>query len=516
MAVINEGIQSSKVTDKRDTRGYKMGWAARQKEASVKLELTWFDPRDCWKKKHSQGKVSYFHHPDSKAGYEAALQEWYAFKNSLNSFGDNAAMIDKLTIIFGPVQSWYDQFGVPVSETKLATQVSAFLQWLPQQKTDETLKLSVMQFAAKRSEFWSDFADVFVTDSLPDKWQDRVDRANVNIADKEPQTIGHWIEKYMTRVSNRAGKSIVEKTSDDRQYKLVHFTNWCDQLAHVTDINSEYLERYHDEVDSVPTFKKQTKVGYFKAFRMLVRWCSHQTACELVAPKNLESKEFKFREEMGTGRKRQEQKKLLWTPKEFNQAVDSLPTPYGCFLMLMLNCGFRHVDISNLRKVDIHLKAGRIVIQRNKLNQQETAPVVSYKLWPKTIVLLKKAMSGDPMFAFRNKRGSPVENSIKCWWKDHSDDYAKGKRLDYLRKTGSTIVAKHDPNLDEMYLGECLNSTAKISYSFNDGEPCQALDDAIGVLGAEFGFCEAPVKRVLLTAEVLNKLKKIGVDLETL
>ena len=496
-----------------------MSWAARQKELGNKLELTWFEPRNCWKKKHSLGKVNYFHFPDSKGGYEAALQEWYSLKSSLNSFGENADMIAKWKNLFGPVLNWYDQFGVPASEAKLATQVSAFLNWLNDEKNpaDEFLELSIKQFVVKRNEFWNEFnTTMMMGQVLPDRWQDRIDRANASIIDKEPQTIGHWITKYVARVSKRAGQFIVKKTSDDRQYKLVHFGNWCDKLAHITTIDSEYVERYHDAVDGVTAFEQITKIGYFKAFRMLVRWCSHQTACELIAPKNLESKEFKFRQPQGTGRKRQEKKAMLWTPQEFKKAIDTLPAPYSCYLMLMLNCGFRHVDLSMLRPSDLNLKAGRIVIQRNKLNQKETAPVVSYKLWPKTIALLKKAMSNDPDFLFRNERGGPVENSIKCWWKDHSNDYAKGKRLDFLRKTGSTIVARHDRNLDDMYLGECLNTTAKVSYSFNDGEPCQALDDAIGMLGSEFGFCEPPVQRVTLTADVIKVLKKAGVDISKL
>jgi integrase len=250
---------------------------------------------------------------------------------------------------------------------------------------------------------------------------------------------------------------------------------------------------------------------------MFVRWCSQVRDCDLTAPANLDSREFGFREPDGTGRRRQQKKAMLWSVLEFNTAISVLPAPYPAFLMLMLNCGFRHVDLSELRKSDIDLKKGRLTIQRNKLNQQDTAPVVSYPLWKKTIELVSASMSADPVFVFTNERGNQVELSIKLWWKRYAEKHGFGiKRLDYIRKTGSTTIARIDTRLDTMYLGETLDTTAKIHYSFNDGEPCQALDDAIGEMGAQFGFCESPVRRVALTPEVLAKLSAAGIDLSSL
>ena len=83
--------------------------------------------------------------------------------------------------------------------------------------------------------------------------------------------------------------------------------------------------------------------------------------------------------------------------------------------------------------------------------------------------------------------------------------------MDYLRKTGSTIIAQYDRGLDSFYLGEALNETAKIHYSFTDGEPCPHLDKAIKHLGSKFGLCEAPGKTVELTPEIIEALKQLGV-----
>jgi hypothetical protein len=64
--------------------------------------------------------------------------------------------------------------------------------------------------------------------------------------------------------------------------------------------------------------------------------------------------------------------------------------------------------------------------------------------------------------------------------------------------------------LDELYLGECLSTTARIHYSFNDGEPGEALDNGLQSLGTQFGFAEQPAKAVTLTPEMIQALQKAG------
>jgi len=536
-------------------------WADRQKGKGVRLELTWFAPRSRWKKKHNK-RTLYFDFPCSKAGYEAALQAWFLRRTEIDGTRKNAEVFDHHKKLFERVRNWYDAFGVPASEFKLCDQIFAFLLWMEDQAKQPDLPSTIPMGAfclagTKRPEFWAEFGETpsgytllgMKQYELPSKWMDRLDRSSSNVGEKEPQTIGHWLERYIKRVAARGGKFITPDSAKDRRYKLKNFSMYADNLAHITTIDAAYLEEYHAALDasileSNRTVRKSmdhgldfdpsnlddgtdhetkielsrdTKQDYFAVFRMFVRWCSRQNGCDLIAPKNLDSKEFGFREPLGTGRKRQAKKGKLWSVEEFNKAVLSLPAPYPAYLMLMLNCGFRHVDLSELRWTDLHLEARRIVIQRNKLNQQETAPVISYPLWDKTVELVKQAMSNHKDFVFRNQNGGPVENSIKLFWKRRQVRFGlKGKRLDFIRKTGSTLVAKFEDKLDEFYLGETLSRTAKIHYSFVDGEPCEALDEAIGMLGNEFGFCDAPAKRVTLTKDVIEVLTKAGVDVSKL
>lgn len=521
-------------------------WSDRKKAAGVRLELTWFAARNCWKKKHKE-IVYYFKHSNSKSGYEAAWSEWLRKRDELDGTRKNALVYQQHKELFERVLSWYDAFGVPITEQAIHDQVQAFLSWLDElyQQPDLTDSLPMGAFCRpnKRAEFYHEFTGIRSSEldswmvpssggytllgrtgyDLPPKWLDRLDRMSSVANSKEPQTIGHWLDKYIQRVSARGGKFITPNSARDRAFKLAHFRGYTDLLAHVSVIDEVYLERYHAALDSAISEKSEvelsrdSKIDYFGAFRMFVRWCSQQRACELPPPANLDSKEFSFREPLGTGRKRQQKKAMLWTVAEFTHAIAVLPKPYPAYLMLMLNCGFRHVDLSQLRWVDLQLDQQRLVIQRNKLNQQETAPVVSYPLWDKTVELLKDAASADPVYVLRNQDGGSVENSIKVWWKRNAHKHELGhKRLDFIRKTGATMIARIDSSLDDMYLGETLSTTAKVHYSFHDGEPCRGFDDSVRQMGSEFGFSEAPLKTVTLTQEVLAKLAAAGIDVASL
>jgi integrase len=506
-----------------------MTWAERQIASGIKLELTPFLPRRCWKK--YMGKVFYLKHPLTKRGYEAALLEWAQIKARLDRERPHAAVYQHHRQLFEKAQKWYQHFGVPISERKVAKQVGEYIEWINELLTQPTLPKPIMllAFSHERPEFFNDFItgekDVHEARSMPDtaefrlpyRWQQRIDQLEEKALTKVPQTLEYWLDTYLSRVERRKETFIVKRTADDRAYKLQHFRETIPLGQHVTVVNDKFLEDYHHLLEAAcnrttgKPLSKKSKQEYFKAVRMFIRWCGTNSDCEMMAPGNLGSREFKFREPKGTGRKREQKKEMLWTPDEFQKAISDLPSPYPCYLLLMLNCGFRHTDISNLTQFDLRLNQQRIVIQRQKLNQEETAPVISYRLWDKTAELLKEKVNDHEEFIFANSTGGQVESSIKTWWKRNRAEYGLAdKRLDYLRKTGSTIICKMDRNLDSFYLGECLNDTAKINYSFTDGEPCESLDNAIQNLGSQFGFCDPPKQRVELTPEMVQVLQKAG------
>ncbi|HET6325815.1 MAG TPA: tyrosine-type recombinase/integrase [Planctomycetaceae bacterium] len=512
-----------------------MNWAERQKERGVRLELTPHDGR-CWKK-FRDGKTHYLPFPVTKEGYEAALLEWAQRSARLNGERPNAKLYHHHREVIGLVQQWYDHFGVAKDEARLSKYVAEFLAWieelLKQPELPGTIPVLAFTTATKRPEFLNEFGTApgaFGLGSqyfrLSSKWQERIrqldDAPGVT---KLPQTVQFWIEQYLTRVKSRAGRVTTIGTAKDRTQKLGKYKEFSDTSKHVTTITSKSLEAYHDVLDEQPLVKK-TKEEYFAAFRMFVRWASGQDECEMVRPENLDSKEFSFREPDGTGRKRLAKKKLLWQPEDFETALKSVPQPYRCYLIVSLNCGFRSTDLNALRKDDLNLKDARITIQREKMNQNDTSPVVSYPLWATTVSLIKDAMSDDPTFVFRGRNGNPLivkkivdgepktHDNLSRYWNNNRDDFGlEGKRLDFIRKTGATEIQRIKRGIETLYLGEALDEVAKINYSFTDGEPCPDLDEAIQELGVRFGLVKATKKRnVQMSSDVLNRLERKARD----
>jgi hypothetical protein len=106
-------------------------WAQRQKERKVHLELSPHDGR-CWKK-YKGGKHHYFPYPLTKEGYESALRDWALLSAKLDGERPNAEQYHHHRDLISLVQQWYDRFGVPKDEAKLAKQVGQFLEWLNEQ-----------------------------------------------------------------------------------------------------------------------------------------------------------------------------------------------------------------------------------------------------------------------------------------------------------------------------------------------------------------------------------------------
>ncbi|QDU94044.1 tyrosine-type recombinase/integrase [Lignipirellula cremea] len=509
-----------------------MNYAERCKVNGVKLELTAHKARSIWKKKH-KGKVYYFHQPLTKSGYEAAVLEWLQVRAKLDAERPNADVWQEHQEMFRRIAEYWEKFGLPSNERKLAKQVAEFVDFLEIGLTLPELELPIPY------DYPTEFEDEFVEFDglggghllfgdhgywLPDKWTDRIDRLKQKQYLKAPQTIEHWLQAYKTRIDKRTGKHIEPTTARDRHAKLVPFENYADLGALIATVDESFVEDFESHLDESKNringnpLGKTSKEGYFKAFAMFARWAAGQKDCEFQQPANLSTNERRFREPDGHGRKREKAKAELWSPLEIDTAMTKCPDRVKLYILLCLNCGFRHIDLAHLRHGDIRIEEKRIVIQRKKLNQEMTAPAVSYLLWDRTVELLEEQRADHPLLALVNRDGNQITPSnLSSWWRRYRCNFGlAGKKLASLRKTGSTIVSQFDRGLDTVYLGECLSNTAKIHYSFDDGEPCDQLDKAIQELGSRFGFCEPPAKTVTLTSEVMEKLKLAGIDVAEL
>jgi hypothetical protein len=511
-------------------------WHQKQKDRGIRLVLSWFEPRKCWKK-YRDGKTKYFHHPNSASGYEAAVAEYHAWLKSLKDDRPRFKEYRHHIALLGQCVEWYGRFGVPEDEEELQfalTRAAANMQAAVAEEDellpiDECLpdcgttdeKLFVLRFCPEgilqNGEPSNAFSKAFgsIGYELPSTWQERVrqlDSLNANQR-KQPQTVGHQVQRFLDYHEKRArGGAIKARTWGTLAERLPYFTNWIRSGTHVSTIDGTTLTGFYEWVLAQDTWGHQRAKGIFNTAKQWIRWAWRQDDVELEQlPRNIDSREFVFLphiDESGINKKTRTEN--LWTSEDFASSLANTPEDFQLFLLLMLNCGFTNTDVASLLKSECNLHEGRIVRQRTKTRRHANPPVVNYKLWPKTLALLKSQWSDHEAFALTNRRGNPLAVSrlevkegrthevqwtgIGRRWTDLKRSESRKenlpqKELKFLRKTGSTKLKGHENflTLDSMYLGHSYTKVSDKHYNAFDGLPFLPLDNAIDWLGTQFG-----------------------------
>ena len=212
---------------------------------------------------------------------------------------------------------------------------------------------------------------------------------------KQPQTIDHWIGKYVQRLKSRGHSSIKIGTAKDQVQKIGKFRELADTSKHVTTITDETLDKYAQDLDE-QDLEKASKQSYFNSFRMFLReYADSRTVTS--SKKSLEistARSPDFGSAMEPAANGSRKRGSCGHRTNSRLVLTKVPQPYRAYLVTMLNCGFRSTDLNALRKEDVHLKIGRIIIQREKMNQNDTSPVVNYPLWPITVQLIQRSDVG--------------------------------------------------------------------------------------------------------------------------
>jgi len=495
-----------------------MSFASQSKKQGKKLSLGWFAPRQTWKKMY-RGKMMYFKEPNTKAGYESALAKFHLAKIQATEERPNVNHWRSVLEQFQQVQSWYDRFGVPSNEKKLAAEVSDFVEWLKVQMeavhlsetiplyqfTDQGKPEFVKEFgfaaAANRADI-GDCPPLSLTHTTNAKWAERLERLEEQPT-KHPQTIGYWLDQLDKEEASRLEGHTL------RVYRstIKNFKNYADLNALVSSIDFEYSENYHTYLNKCALTKK-TKKLYHARFIAFVDFCNLSTQCDFDAPKRRKKKR-PFIEPGGTQAKRMARSEMAWTPDQIKQLIE-VSGRYAPFIALFANCGFRHSDVANLRHDQLDLDNGRLIYQRHKKKNSDRSPIVNYKLWSVTIELIKKYRSDDPTYVFLTNRGTKIDKSIESWWVARRPEGFEGRQLKMIRATGATHIKRIDPSVRDLYLANAMTGVGDIHYDLDSGKPLQRLDDALDQWGAMLGYAEEPTRKVELTPEMLEVLRGAG------
>ena len=183
-----------------------MGWSQQQKRKGVRLSLTWFEPRKCWKKK-VDGRPIYFKYPNSGKGYDQALTAWMAWKSEHEKPIDPDGQRQRLE----QMAAWYRVHGEPEGEKGTLAEIDEALS--SNQRVPTTKELTYQYpawhdapFESARKELneaskWTerlrvgtrptrrkltDYVDLFLESKL----------AQVNGSIRKPKTYGDLVDRF--------------------------------------------------------------------------------------------------------------------------------------------------------------------------------------------------------------------------------------------------------------------------------------------------------------------------------
>jgi integrase len=461
-----------------------MAWARQQKEKGVKLSLTWFEPRSCWKKK-VKGEVVYFKFPDSARGYEQALDAWGAWKKEHDQPLDPDGQHERLERMV----EWYEVHGEPEGEEGTLAEIRKALasnERMPTRLeiTNNYLRGRPVVFEAVREQLdqsgtWNERLRVGSRPSrrrLADYVKSFLENklAQVNGGVRKPKTYGDLVDRF------KAFKAFVGTATLDA-------------------LDEDLVRRYYNHLIGLKGMAGVRKKNLFRAFQLLVRWLYSEGYLDKT-PRNLNS-QWEFVEHLKDGH-RQVLADKLFTKEEVKSILAKLGPRGRACVLLGLNCGFTPADIAVLRKSEVNLAEGRLVYSRTKTMRARNAPVVNYRLWNITVEALRavESQSGDlwfttlkggPLKTSKVVEGRHIEWSIvahrwKVWQKSKK---VPEKPFKMFRKTGATTIgdSKHRPWV-ELYLADVPTSIAGKHYDIKSGKIIPELDKALVYLGQQLGL----------------------------
>lgn len=451
------------------------------RRAGKRLELGRTADGRYWRKRQGQ-TPTYFKYPDTRAGYESALSEYYAL---LQSRRPHAKEYAKAISAHEDIAIAHEVFGDTDAAAKVRAVVANLQTALATASPPELDRFTVDPLR-------------FVSESGRAVMHEKIRFAKTKPAKPITKILGRAAAQFTEVEEGRfSNGEIRAATLEQSTTRLRPFREWFGDSTALGDLTTQrWLDwRNHVAKLSCGQIRKQY---LYKASVSFVDWCLENDWIDLP-PKNLKSKRLRFKVSFESP-----DIEDCWTPKEVKALLDVLSPRYKACVLLGLNCGFTNSDISYLTQKHLaNLDDGRLIYIRRKTSRHKSLDPTNYKLWPKTVQAIKAARSGHDEWAFVTENGNQlvvdfVENSVRHKWdtisKDWGDLRRDGKIPDklfkYFRKTGSTFIEDIEKGLEKVYLGHVVTDVSK-HYNARDKKnpkPYKPLDVATDRLGKAFGM----------------------------
>jgi len=308
-------------------------------------------------------------------------------------------------------------------------------------------------------------------------------------------TIGQAIDEWLAgKKSQVIMGHIRQSTLSSTTNNITYFRNWAGDNTLLSSTDEKLLFDFFNHLAGEIGDGKM-KLGYAHQIMLYTKsfirrqWELHR----IELPRNISSRDLSIRVPTAAI----SVLSLEDIAAFYNRGTSLLKT---CIL-LSLNCGFNQVDIATLKHSEVDWERGTITKKRVKTGGSSSVPTVQWKLWPTTLLLLKKHRSKHPDLVLLGRKdrellqGGGLErvDVIAKMWR-----YVRGKlgnKLEYklLRKTASTSLASHPVfgRYAQYFLCHSASNVADKHYV----KPSQTqFDDAIKWLGEQFSVVWKPTQ----------------------
>ncbi len=453
---------------------------------NARYKLTWMSGGRRWRKKY-RGKMFYFPIREGEtktASYNRCLREWNATLDKLKAADVSAALSEE-------------------EKSRLAESVRLVAHGFEYGENGDTVEKIVVDMPPVGLPANGDAIADYIGKLLEGTAGTIIDRKTTRVI-----TVGEEIDSQVNRKKAEADAGHLAFVTATRYGgKLEHFRTWVGGNTPIMDVSARTLLDYHSLLLEEVKGRKRTAGGaktQFQAVRHLLN-----TACLLGAidhlPKILTvpNKLLSFGTVEDTADLKRERN---WADDlgAFKKILDASSGRLRLYLLLMMNCGYQQMDVSEFGQREVDWKQGRIRRKRSKGRKQKNVPEVDYLLWRETFDLLTQYKA--PEAAERNAKGDPraiVNANGTSLINPRTDTDAidlaykrlltrltitgkTRKPLAAIRKTSSTLIRRSKyADLRFYFLGHAPATIADRNYTVPSQEQ---FDECIRWLGQQYGI----------------------------
>lgn len=470
-----------------------------------KLELTWWQARKCWRKRVTiNGKKTdfYFKFGKSKSdvdGYKEALAAWSEKKAELakREPTNNEIHLDK-AIRFRERLAEYHRLEEDAERAQLF------------QSEAETLR----QLKRKKNLTHNDVALLSGTLTKPKEHEIRIWHQNIRAVKKHGEwsnpvsndnTLGENAKSFIEMKRNDVPLDLSPGRWDSLSRAVREFAEFFGTDKDINTVNAKTLTALRAHLISRATngdFNRKTANERMKDCKQFIRFCWRLESLENI-PRNIDDSELAISYETPKARS--------FDRAELSFLLDGADERMQLYLLLGLNCGMLQQDISDLKPEEVDWSRGRIKRKRSKTRRNSSGnsniPEVDWKLWHRTIELLKAHRSKSTERVLLNAKGQPLKRSvIKQNGKINnisniSKQYERlqlrlgiektdRKPFKTLRPTGATALdsSKDFSRYAQHYLADAPRRIIDKHYIAHIDDRQNDFDDAIVWMGSQFGI----------------------------